>query len=99
MRYAAALAASMLLAFAPNTAAGQTVDRAGGSAEIHAKELALASAMHARDRQRPEELLPPDYVLRSAPDIDRDTWIRIALTFCWGDRSTLHSVDARPQGG
>ena len=99
MRYAAALAASMLLAFAPNTAAGQTVDPAGGSAEIHAKELALASAMHARDRQRLEELLAPDYVLRSAPDIDRDTWIRNAITLCWGDRSTIDSFHARQQGG
>lgn len=95
----AALAVSMLLAFAPNTAASPAVGPAARSAEIHAKELALAGAMHAKDRQRLEELLAPDYILRSAPDIDRETWIRNAITLCWGDRSTIDGFHARQQGG
>ncbi len=55
--------------------------------------------MHARDRQRLEDLLAPDFILRSAPDIDRDTWIRNAITLCWGDRSTMDGFRAREQAG
>ena len=36
--------------------------------------------------------------MRSAPDIDRETWIRNALTLCWGDRSTIDAFRARHQG-
>lgn len=70
-------------------AAGQDVSVSERSVDIRAKERALADAMHARDRQRIESLLAPDYVLRGAPDIDRDTWISNALTLCWGDRSDI----------
>ena len=69
------------------------------AADIHAKERALADAMHARNRNRLEQLLAPDYILRGAPDIDRATWLQNALTLCWGDHSDLDAFTARQHDG
>ena len=63
--------------------------------EIRAQEDALAEAFHVRDRAAFERLLAPDYVLRGAPDIDREAWIRNALTLCWGSRSSIDRFHAR----
>jgi nitrate/nitrite transporter NarK len=99
MRYASVLTASTLFAFASTIAAAQGDNAAERAAEIRDRELALADAMHARDRQRLEELLAPDYILRSSPDIDRETWIRNAVTLCWGDRSSIDGFHASQQAG
>jgi len=89
----------MLLALASNaTAAGTQADPPGIPTVIRAREQALADAMHARDSQRLEQLLALDYILRGTPDIDRATWIRNAVTLCWGDRSEIEHFDARPLG-
>jgi putative salt-induced outer membrane protein YdiY len=68
------------------------------TADLLAHERALSAAMHARDRARLDQLLAPDYVLRGAPDVDRATWLRNALTFCWGDRSDLAAFRATSHG-
>jgi putative salt-induced outer membrane protein YdiY len=70
----------------------------GEQDEIRANEEALAAAMHRRDSARLDDLLATDYVLRSAPDVDRETWIRNALTMCWGDRSDMSGFRTRPHG-
>jgi putative salt-induced outer membrane protein YdiY len=71
---------------------------AGAGPGVRAAEEALAAAVHARDRSRLEQLLAPDYVFRGAPDIDRPTWIRNAVTLCWGDRWDMEGFRARSQG-
>ena len=73
------------LSFAAAAAQAQPADAI--ESIIRERELAVAAAMHARDRGALEQLLADDYVLRGAPDVDRATWIRNALTLCWGDRS------------
>lgn len=67
-------------------------------ASLQASERALADAVHARDRNRLEQLLAADYVLRGKPDISRKTWIDNALTLCWGDRSDIDAFRVREQG-
>lgn len=67
--------------------------------DVRLLELTLVEAMHARDRQRLESLLAPDYVLRGAPDIDRETWLQNAVKLCWGDRSDLVDFRARRLDG
>jgi len=63
--------------------------------EFGALERRLADAMHAKDEERLESLLAPDYVLRGSPDIDRATWLKNALSLCWGDRSEILDFQAR----
>lgn len=67
--------------------------------EIPAREDALRGAMHARDRKALESLLAPDFILRSVPDIPRDTWIENAVTLCWGDRSDVSEYAVRVLDG
>jgi putative salt-induced outer membrane protein YdiY len=64
-------------------------------ADVRLLESSLAEALHARHRQRLESLLAADYVLRGAPDIDRETWLQNAVTLCWGDRSDIDRFRAR----
>ena len=44
-------------------------------------------------------MLARDYVLRGRPDIDRATWIKNAVTLCWGDRSDIDEFNAREADG
>jgi putative salt-induced outer membrane protein YdiY len=84
-----------LLVSASAAKAQSAADAASVNAEIRAHEEALAAAIHARDEAAFERLLAPDYILRSAPDVDRRTWIRNALTLCWGNRSTIDGFNVR----
>ncbi len=68
------------------------------SVELRTLERTLADAMHAKDEGRLERLLAPDYVLRGSPDIDRATWLRNALSLCWGDRSEISDLQAHHYG-
>ncbi len=77
------------------TARAQPPDSA---AEIRAAEQAIKDAMHRKDRPELERLLAPDFALHGSPDIDRATWIRNAVTLCWGDRSDIEAFRARPLG-
>lgn len=54
--------------------------------------------MHRRDRIALEHFLAPDFVLRSSPDIARETWIHNAMTLCWGGRSDIDSFNVRQHG-
>jgi putative salt-induced outer membrane protein YdiY len=70
------------LASAPaHTLYGDAITR-----EVLTLERALAETLETRDRGVMESLLDDDFVLRSAPDIGRATWIDNALTKCWGNR-------------
>ncbi len=82
--------AVILLGAAQSAAAAQPDE-----ADIRRLESSLAEALHGRDRQRLESLLAADYVLRGAPDIDRETWLKNAITLCWGDRSDIDGFRAR----
>ena len=73
----------------------QEADRSG---DVGASVRALADAMHRRDRRGLEQWLAPDFVLRSAPDIDRDTWIHNALALCWGEHSDIEGFAVRQHG-
>src|SRR5581483_11237244 len=73
----------MLSVAAPAHADGEEAD------VIRASEQALTAAMHGRNSTRLDQLLAADYLLRSVPDVDRQTWIRNALTLCWADGSDI----------
>ena len=97
MRHAARCAAVVVVvAGLCRPSAGQ---EASADQEIRNREEALASAMHARNRSALEGLLAPGYVLRGAPDIDRATWIRNAVSLCWGDHSDIDGFDVREVDG
>jgi putative salt-induced outer membrane protein YdiY len=82
------------------TASAQSAGPAQADAvDIRLLESTLVEAMHARDRQRLESLLAADYVLRGAPDIDRETWLQNAIKLCWGDRSDFDDFRARRHDG
>jgi putative salt-induced outer membrane protein len=79
-------------------AASQPSDRQIAD-DILERERAVTRAMHTRDRAGLEALLADDYVLRSVPDIPRETWITNAVTLCWGDRSDISDFDVRALEG
>jgi putative salt-induced outer membrane protein YdiY len=68
------------------------------AADLREVESALLAALHARDRTRLDALLASDFVLRGAPDVDRETWLRNATSLCWGDRSEITDFLVRSQG-
>lgn len=84
-----------LLLLAAGPAGAQPADPA---ASIRTNERALADALHARDGARLDGLLAPDFVMRGAPDLDRDAWMTNAAALCWGDRSDIEGFTARPLG-
>lgn len=90
---------ALALGMAPGVAAAQDVAEASGAAaEVREAEDELTAAMHDNNRGRLESLLAQDYLLRSAPDIDRETWIANAISLCWGDRSDIDGFAARELG-
>jgi hypothetical protein len=92
MRCRLTLAVAIFTAMSNSTAAQVRRDVAEAAARIHQMERTLADAMHTRDRRQLEQLLAADYVLRGAPDIDRETRIQNAITLCCGDRSEIDGV-------
>jgi putative salt-induced outer membrane protein YdiY len=88
-RMTALIAALLLL---PPTAAAQPPDAA-----LRAAEEQLAAALTTKDRDAFERLLAPEFVLRGAPDVDRDTWIANALDMCWGDTYEISDFTVRGQ--
>lgn len=83
------VAALLLL---PLTAAAQTPE-----AELRAAEEQLAAALIAKDTDAFERLLATEFVLRGAPDVDRDLWVRNAVGMCWGDRFEISDLAVRGQ--
>lgn len=53
--------------------------------ELQTAEHQLAAALTRKDAAALEQLLAPSFVLRGSPDVPRGTWIKNALTLCWGD--------------
>lgn len=92
------LAAAAVFLISASAAAQEADPAANVAAGIRGREAALAEAMHAGDRSRLEQLLARDYSLRGSPDIDRETWIRNAVTLCWGDRSDIEGFRVRQYG-
>jgi putative salt-induced outer membrane protein YdiY len=78
----------------PLTAAAQTPDT-----DLRAAEEQLAAALTKKDRDVFERLLAPEFVLRGAPDVDRDTWIANALGMCWGETYEITDFDVRGRTG
>jgi putative salt-induced outer membrane protein YdiY len=62
-------------------------------------ERGVLSGLHERDAVRLDVLLDDDYILRGRPDIGRATWIRNAVTLCWGNRSEIEEFSAREADG
>ena len=70
----------LLLSLTPLTATAQTPDQ-----DLRAAEEQLAAALVGKDAAAFERLLAPGFVLRGAPDVSRDLWMKNALSMCWGD--------------
>jgi hypothetical protein len=81
------LVSALVLSVARSVGA-QEAGATGAQKEIRTKETALANALHARDAGL-DALLASDYLLRGVPNVDPATWIRNALTLCWGDASDI----------
>ena len=90
---------ALIVALLASPAAAQPDGGREDARAIRAVEEALAKALHARSRSQLEPLLAPSFVLRSTPDIDRDTWLRNAVDLCWGDRSEMQNFQARTLNG
>ena len=73
--------AALVLASLAIPAFAQTMD-----AELRAAEEELARALTTKDAAALERILASDFVMRAAPDVARDAWMKNALTLCWGDR-------------
>ena len=94
-----AVISALLVGLLSNSLAARPAGGQADAIEIRASEEALAKALHARSRSQLDPLLAPDFVLRSTPDIDRDTWLRNAVSLCWGDRSDIRNFSARSLNG
>ncbi|CAN5363335.1 MAG: DUF481 domain-containing protein [Acidobacteria bacterium] len=78
----------------PLTAAAQTPE-----VDLRTAEERLAAALTKKDRDVFERLLAPEFVLRGAPDVGRDTWIRNAVALCWGSQYEISDFAVRGQAG
>jgi putative salt-induced outer membrane protein len=76
-----AASAVLLLVTLPLPAFAQTME-----AELRGAEEQLARALTMKDAAALERLLAADFVMRGAPDVARDAWMKNALTLCWGDQ-------------
>jgi putative salt-induced outer membrane protein YdiY len=53
--------------------------------DLQTAEQQLATAFTQKDAAAIERFLAPGFVLRGSPDVPRETWIKNAVTLCWGD--------------
>lgn len=86
------LFATLLTITSPTLTWAQTPE-----AELRAAEDQLAAALIGKDAAAFERQLAADFVLRGAPDVDRATWIKNALGFCWGDKYEITDFAVRSQ--
>jgi putative salt-induced outer membrane protein len=63
--------------------------------ELRVAEQRLATALTRKDAAAFERLLAPDFVLRGAPDVARHTWMKNAVSMCWGDRFEISDFAVR----
>jgi putative salt-induced outer membrane protein len=55
-------------------------------------EEQIAAALAKKDAAALERLLAPGFVMRGSPDVARATWLKNALTLCWGDRYEISEL-------
>ncbi|HEY0875117.1 MAG TPA: DUF481 domain-containing protein [Vicinamibacterales bacterium] len=53
--------------------------------DLQTAEQQLAAALAQKDAAAIERFLAPEFVLRGSPNVPRETWIKNAITLCWGD--------------
>jgi putative salt-induced outer membrane protein YdiY len=63
-----------------------------------ARERSLFAAVDRKDGAALQTLLAADFVARGTPDVDRATWIKNALSLCWGSRFDIDAADVRTVG-
>lgn len=83
---------TLLLCLSPLLARAQTAEQ-----DLRAAEEQLAAALVAKDAATFERLLAPSFMLRGAPDVPRELWIKNALSMCWGDRFEISDFSASGQ--
>jgi putative salt-induced outer membrane protein len=83
---------TLLLTVSPLLASAQSFED-----ELRAAEQQLAAALVAKDAAAFERLLTPGFLLRGAPDVAREVWIKNALSMCWGDRFDISDFSASGQ--
>jgi putative salt-induced outer membrane protein len=59
---------------------------------VRAAEAELATALTKKDAAALERLLAPAFTMRGSPDVPRATWLKNALTLCWGDRFEISEL-------
>jgi putative salt-induced outer membrane protein YdiY len=67
-------------------------------AALREREEQLALTLRTKSRDEMERLLAAQFVLRGTPDVDRETWMKEALSRCWGDRFDIDDFSARVEG-
>jgi N-acetylmuramoyl-L-alanine amidase/putative salt-induced outer membrane protein YdiY len=77
--------------------AGSVVLAQPPAPDLRAAEEQLALALTQKDAAAFDRLLASDFVLRGAPDVDRETWIKNAVGLCWGERFEISDVGVRSQ--
>jgi putative salt-induced outer membrane protein YdiY len=93
MLFALGLASSVVTQPTP-----QSTDQQRPEAALRALEQELADTLRTKARADMERLLADTFILRSTPEVDRDTWIREALDRCWGDRFDIDEFTVRVDG-
>ena len=67
--------------------------------DLQTAEQQLATALAGKDVAAIEQLLARSFVLRGSPDVPRETWIKNALSLCWGDKFEISEFTVVSQTG
>lgn len=65
--------------------------------DIVALEQRLFRAIEEKNRAALEDLLADDFVLRGEPDTDRESWLKNAVSLCWGPSWDVQKLTVREQ--
>lgn len=65
--------------------------------DIVALEQRLFRAIEEKNRAALEQLLADDFVLRGEPDTDRESWLKNAVSLCWGPSWDVQKLSVREQ--
>lgn len=65
--------------------------------DIVALEQQIFRAIEEKNRPALDALLASDFVLRGEPDTDRETWLRDAVSLCWGPSWDVQKLTVREQ--
>lgn len=67
--------------------------------DIVALEQRLFRAIEEKNRPALDALVATEFVLRGEPDTDRETWLKNAVSLCWGPSWDLQKLSVREQDG